>query len=424
MRRRVPACPIHRSAAVLTAILLLLLLLPAGCDSSGPSGPAVDPFEVRQIPAEIQPDVAPVAEANTAFACDLYAQLRAAPGNLFLSPYSISTALAMTWAGARGVTETEMADVLHFTLPQDRLHPTFGALQRSLETGATLGGYRLNIANRLWGQEGYPWLAGFLDVTRIHYAAELQQLDFRNAPEPSRLIINDWVEQKTEGRIEDLIAQGLIDPSTVLVLTNAIYFKGSWLSRFPADQTRNATFHVRPGETRTVAMMSQFGSFALASIDDLQVLSLPYTGKDLTMILLLPAANDGLAALEARLTPENLDRWLAAGRDTEVQVSLPRFRITAEFSLKDELAAMGMPSAFSSADFSGMAEGRDLAISEVVHKAFVEVNEEGTEAAAATAVIIRETSAPLEFRADHPFLFLIRDEVTGSVLFLGRVASP
>ena len=401
-----------------------LLLVQAGCAAQTPGNRVVDPFEVRQIPAEITADLGPVVEGNTAFACDLYALLRTEPGNLFLSPYSISTALAMTWAGARTRTEAEMAAVLHFTLPQERLHPTFGALQRSLEKGASLGGYQLKIANRLWGQEGYPWLQPFLDVTRLNYGAELVPLDFAGAPEPSRLVINEWVEEKTEGRIEDLIAEGLIDPSTVLVLTNAIYFKGSWYSRFPDDQTRDAEFFVRPGETRSVPMMTQVGTFGHATLDGTQLLALPYVGKDITMIIMLPQTPGGLPELEARLTPDNLARWLAACKESELSVSLPRFRVTSEFSLKDQLAALGMPSAFNGADFSGMATGRDLEISEVVHKAFVEVNEEGTEAAAATAVIIRETSAPPEFRADHPFLFLIRDEVTGSVLFLGRVVEP
>ena len=243
-------------------------------------------------------------------------------------------------------------------------------------------------------------------------------------PSRSRITINDWVEEKTEGKIEDLIPQGMIDPSTVLVLTNAIYFKGDWASQFPKDQTRDASFRVSTGVTRTVPMMSQVGEFPLATVDGLQVLGLPYRGQDIQMFVLLPSADDGLADLEARLTAENLDRWLSAAQKNEVSVRLPRFRVTSEFSLKDQLSALGMPTAFGAADFSGMAEGRDLQISEVVHKAFVAVDEEGTEAAAATGVIIRETSMPPEFVADHPFLFLVRDEVTGSVLFLGRMVEP
>jgi serine protease inhibitor len=398
----------------------------AACGGRQKNPARPDPFVVRQIPAELQADLTPVVEANTAFALSLYARLSAPEGNLFFSPYSISTALAMTWAGARDTTEQEMARTLHFVLPQERIHPIFAAVQQSLQRGAALGGYRLSIANRLWGQQGYPWLESFLSVTRAQYEAELSPLDFQSDPETCRQTINAWVLEKTAGKIEDLLPPGVLATTTRLVLTNAIYFKGRWESRFEAAQTQNRTFTLRSGQTIQVPTMQQHGEFELAETPVVSVLVLPYTGLDISMVILLPREAEGLAALEAQLTPGNLTDWLGAVQLSPVTVSLPRFRTTSEFALKPVLAGMGMASAFDpfTADFSGMDGRRDLCITEVVHKGFVEVNEEGTEAAAATGVIVGPTSAGRSFTADRPFVFLIRDSVTGSILFLGRIDDP
>jgi serpin B len=381
---------------------------------------------VRQIPAELQADLAPVVEANTAFALSLYARLKEREGNLFFSPYSISTALAMTWAGARDTTEQEMARILNFLLPQDRIHPIFGALQQSLERGTGLGGYRLSIANRLWGQQGYPWLPPFLDLTRTQYEAELAALDFAGNPETCRQTINAWVLEKTAGKIEELLPPGILDATTKLVLTNAIYFKGQWESRFDPHETHDGAFTLLSGQTIQVPTMRQEGEFGLGNTTTASILVLPYAGLDLSMVFLLPHEANGLAALEAQLTPGNLNALLGAVRPSTVVVHLPRFRTTSEFALKPTLAEMGMVSAFnpSTADLSGMDGRRDLFITAVVHKGYVEVNEEGTEAAAATGVIVGPTSAGPFFAADHPFVFLIRDSVTGSILFLGRIVDP
>jgi serpin B len=414
---------------LLSSLLAFILSLGlAGCSKQGPVAPdddsgTSDPFEVRQIPSELQGDLSPVVEGNTAFALDLYAHLATAEGNLFLSPYSISTALAMTWAGARGTTETEMAQVLHFSLDQEHLHRVFGAVQASLEDGSGLGGYELAIANRLWGRLGYEWLDDFLHITREDYGAELQEMDFTNQPEASRLVINQWVEDQTHGKIVDLFRPGQITSNSVLVLTNAIYFKGAWASPFDKELTQLAAFEVSPGVVVQTEMMQQHAQFPFFHDDEVTVLLMPYEGKDLSMVLLSPAPTSSLGDLEARLTPAALSGWLGSVTKTGVDVWLPRFGFTSEFRLNEVLADMGMPSAFANADFSGMNGTGGIQISAVVHKAFVEVNEEGTEAAAATGVD-EATSVGATFDGTRPFLFLIYDHVTGSVLFLGRLADP
>jgi serpin B len=373
-------------------------------------------------------DVARVVSDNTAFALDLYAQLRqAGKGNLFYSPYSISVALAMTYAGARGETEAQMADVLHFALPQNQLHHAIGNLRNTLDEGVKSGGYELIIANRLWGRKEYEFMDSFLATTRDDYGAELVQLAFGNKAEESRQTINAWVEDATKDRIQELLKPGIIDRYTVLVLTNAIYFKGTWEQQFDSKYTKDAPFRLTDGTSVDVPMMQRTHRWRCYDSEKLQILELPYQGRGLSMLILLPRQDDGLEDLEKDLTPANLQAWRNDLREQRITVWLPRFTMTSEFKLNDTLAAMGMPLAFSeqSADFSGMNGGREqLFVSAVVHKDFVDVNEEGTEAAAATAVVIAAESAPPSFRADHPFIFLVMDNHTGSVLFIGRVADP
>ncbi len=366
---------------------------------------------------------------NTAFAFDLYAQLKNEPGNLFLSPYSISTALAMTYAGAQEQTAEQMAQALNFSLPQAHLHGAFGYLIKQINRQAEAGDYDLSVANALWLQQDYEFLATYLGLVSAHYEAALERVDFVRQTEPSRQRINDWVARQTEGKIEDLIPEGAVHRLTRLVLTNAIYFKGDWAQQFDPDKTQEADFTVSPDKTVKAPLMHQQDDFRYAQIDTLQILELPYKGKALSMLVLLPDKADGLAALEAKLTAENLSRWQQQMRQREVIVYLPRFEITSQFGLSDTLSAMGMPDAFTeNANFSGMDGTRELFISDVLHKAFVEVNEEGTEAAAATGVIVGITSRsllqPPIFRADRPFIFLIKDNATGSILFLGRLADP
>jgi serpin B len=379
--------------------------------------------------AKTPKDVQAVVQGNTEFALALYRQLRSQEGNLFFSPYSISTALAMTYAGARGDTADEMAKALDFSLDQDRLHPAFAKLLADLNGDPKKRGYELSVANALWGQKNFGFLPDFLNLTRNNYGAGLQQVDFMGATEAARQTINAWVEKETRDKIKELLKPGVLTGDTRLVLTNAIYFKGLWANQFKKKITQVEEFHTAPGASVKAPLMRLTEHFKYLDGGDFQALEMPYQGKDLSMVVLLPKKVDGLAGLEDKLTKENLTNWLARLGKREVRVALPRFKMTKEFSLKDALQALGMRQAFvpGGADFTGMSgSGRKLFISAVVHKAFVDVNEEGTEAAAATGVVVGLTSARIipDFRADHPFVFVIRDTRSGSVLFMGRVTNP
>jgi serpin B len=378
--------------------------------------------------ADRKTDVAAVVKGNDQFAFDLYARLRDKPGNLFFSPQSISTALAMTYAGARSETADEMARTLHFTLPNERLHPAFHALIEELNGAGKKRGYQLSVANALWGQKGYHFRKDFLELTRKNYGAGLREVDFAGNTEAARQTINAWVEKETNNKIKDLLQSGVLDSLTRLVLTNAIYFKGDWDRQFHKDATRKEPFHVSSDDKVITPMMHDTGKFQYFEGESLQVLGLAYKGKELSMVVLLPKKRDGLPELEKTLTAGKIAELLPKLREQEVMVSLPKFKTTCEFGLKDTLAVMGMPAAFSQtkADFSGMDGSRELYITAVVHKAYVDVNEEGTEAAAATGVVVGLRAAPAHpvFRADHPFVFAIRDNRSGSILFLGRVKNP
>ncbi|HEX5105245.1 MAG TPA: serpin family protein [Pirellulaceae bacterium] len=382
----------------------------------------------------ITPDVKNIATSINGFAFDLYREVGKQEGNLFVSPASISTALAMTYAGANGQTEKEMAHVLHFDriptqLPVERFHEAYGKLTTLLNSGGGQGGYVLSTANRLWGQESYEFRPAFLKITREHYGAELAELDFRRT-EAARTTINEWARQQTRNKIQDLIPSGVLTSDTRLVLTNAIYFLGGWAKEFSPAATKNQPFFVKPGESVEVPLMTQKRSFQYAETDDAQLLALPYRGFEISMLVLLPKERGGLERLESQLTADKVEAWLAPARPREVEVYLPKFKLTTEVSLKETLSALGMPTAFGeAADFSKMASGEQLFISEVLHKAFVDVNEKGTEAAAATAVGVAaaafvEPPQPVVFRADHPFVFLLRDNRSGNILFLGRVSDP
>jgi serpin B len=382
----------------------------------------------RAADADPKADRDAAVKGDTAFALDLYARLRTDDGNLFFSPYSISTALAMTRAGARGDTAAEMDKVLHFTLPQDRLHAAFAALGKEIngDPEDNKRGYQLRTANALWGQNGYPFAPDFLKLVKDSYGGGLNLLDFAGATEDARQTINAWVEKQTNDKIKELLAKGILTEDTKLVLTNAIYFKGDWARQFKKDLTRDEPFHFTAHKSVTVPLMKQWGAFRAYNGEALQALELPYAGGALSMVVLLPRQVDGLADLEKALTPERLNGWHGQLRKVdEMEVSLPKFKMTWNLDLSETLKDMGMPTAFSgAADFSGFTGGRnELQVTHVIHKAYVDVNEEGTEAAAATAVIV-DASDPPQFRADHPFLFLIRDSRNGSILFLGRVTDP
>jgi serpin B len=388
-------------------------------------------------PVNLSADAKSLVDGNTEFALDLYQKLKEQPGNLFCSPYSISTALAMTRAGARGTTESEMAHVLHFTVPQENLPAAFAALTERMKRIQNRR-ITLTTANALWRQKGYHFLPAFLDQLRTGFDAESREVDFVGSPSAASGEINQWVGQKTAGKIKDIAAPGQFTSDTRLVLCNAIYFKGTWLKKFKEADTRPEPFHISTNQTVTASMMHQTGNFRTASSDDsaVQMLELPYSGRDLSMIILLPNsvlaglldAEAGLPDLERRLTAATLREWLTrldrAGEEESI-VALPRFTTTQEFELSGILKSMGIPTAFgAAADFSGVDATDQLFISGVMHKAFVEVNEAGTEAAAATTVTATLKAETVRFIADHPFLFLIRDNGTGSILFLGRIVDP
>jgi len=378
-------------------------------------------------------DLETLVDGNSAFAFDLYQVLREEDGNLFYSPYSISLALAMTYAGARGETAQQMADTLQFVLPQNRLHSAFNGLDLELSQrgegakGKDGEGFRLNIVNAIWGQKDYEFLSEFLDLLAENYGAGLRILDFVSAPEESRITINNWVSEQTEGRIEDLIPQGLIDALTRLVLTNAIYFNAAWQYPFGEDMTEDGSFYLLDGGEITVPMMNQTELFGYAEGDGYQAVELPYDGRELSAVILLPEAGQ-FEAFESSLDAYQVNDIVGRLELRQVILTMPKFKFESSFSLREALTVMGMPIAFSGgADFSGMTGDRDLFILDVIHKAFVSVDEAGTEAAAAAAVIMplaMPPEEPVEVTIDRPFVFLIRDIETGTILFVGRIVDP
>jgi len=418
----------------LIIVLVLALLLPTMACDQQVAGELLISDKPRETSPEVsEADLALLVEGNSMFAFKLYQALREQDGNLFYSPHSISVALAMTYAGARGDTAAQMADTLEFLLEQDRLHPAFNWLDAELASrgegaqGKDEEGFRLNIVNAIWGQKDYDFLTDFLDVLAENYGAGLRILDFINETEESRLAINDWVSDQTEGRIEDLIPQGVITWLTRLVLTNAIYFNAAWAYPFDEDMTANGPFYLPDGGQVTVPMMKQTESFGYTDGEGYQAIELLYDGDELSMVIMLP--EDGqFEVFEEGLQADKVSDIIGGLQLTEVALTMPQFEFDSEFSLKDTLAEMGMPIAFSTgADFSGMTGSPELFIAEVVHKAFVSVDEAGTEAAAATAVPMELTAVPeppVEVTLDHPFIFLIRDIETGAVLFVGRVLNP
>ncbi len=362
------------------------------------------------------------------FACDMYQQLGKEQGNLFFSPSSIWTALAMCYVGAAGTTAEEMSKTLLIESLEE-LQSSYAAVESAWQVPEGSQDIQLRIANRLWGQESFRFLPSFISETRDQFDAELKLLNFANSDQ-ARTTINRWVEEQTEDKIKELLPDGVIDASTMLVLTNAVYFKGSWTHPFIADSTQQADFNLTKSTTVKVPLMYQLGQFAYKTEDELQILELRYGDGQLSMVILLPKMVDGLKQLESQFNADNLERWTQGLKSQKVNVYLPKFKSTSQFELNDVLKSMGMPSAFdaSKADFSGMSGNRELFLSAVIHKAFVDVNEEGTEAAAATGAVFSRTSVspqqPAVFRADRPFIYLIRDVKSGAVLFLGRMSDP
>ncbi|MGA8848775.1 MAG: serpin family protein [Dehalococcoidia bacterium] len=420
---------------ILIGVLVIVLLLPLiACTQPAPGDLLKSNKERITSPDVSSSEQALLVEGNSAFAFKLYQALKGKEGNLFYSPYSISLALAMTYAGARNETAQQMADTLHFLLEQDRLHPAFNWLDAELASrgegaaGKDGGKFRLNVVNAIWGQKNYKFLSNFLDVLAENYGAGLRILDFTTETEKSRIAINDWVSDQTEGRIKDLIPPGAIDALTRLVLTNAIYFNAAWKYPFDDKVTADGPFYLLDGGQAIVPMMRQTESFGYAKGEGYQAVELLYDGDELSMVILLPASGN-FQAFEQGLQSQQVSDTIKGLQFTQVTLTMPKFEFDSEFRLKDTLAGMGMPIAFSpgDADFSGMTGNRELFISDVVHKAFVSVDEAGTEAAAATAVIAAGSAAPqppVEVTIDRPFIFLIRDIETGAILFVGRVLNP
>lgn len=417
-------------ARFLGVSLVLPLALLAAC-----TDPPVDIPEVKSgLPRDLTPDVAPadlekLVEGNTAFAADLYRKARGEPGNLFMSPHSISIALAMTYAGASGATATQMADALHFTLPEPQLHAAFDALDLALAsraanaTGDTIP-FRLSTANALFAQRGWTMLPDFLDSLAVWYGAGVRVLDFKGDPEASRGLINAWVEERTNDRIKDLLPEGTIDRDTRLVLTNAIHFSAAWDEPFEASDTADRPFTLTDGSEVMVPTLHQDVELGYGLGAGFRAAELPYDGGELSMVVVVP---DDLAAFEAGLDADRLHAVVASIQPHQLDLSLPKFRFDAPLGLEDYLRDLGMVDAFTdAADLSRIDGSRQLVITDVLHKGFVAIDEHGTEAAAATAVIVGDTSVPerATLAVDRPFLFFIRDRPTGALLFLGRVVDP
>ncbi|XP_056099253.1 leukocyte elastase inhibitor-like isoform X5 [Rhinichthys klamathensis goyatoka] len=401
-----------------------------------------------------------LSAANTQFSLDLFKKISEgnASGNVFFSPVSISSALAMVLLGARGNTAAQMIKVLGFNneppmmqqtqnpqtpaelkkcpeeKPEDQIHSSFNNFMSELNKPGVP--YVLSLANRLYGEQSYQFVEKFLNDAKSYYEAGLEKVDFMNKSEAARVNINKWVETKTQEKIKDLMPQGVIDEMTKLVLVNAIYFKGNWEKKFPKEATSDGQFKLNKNQTKPVKMMYQKAKFPLAFIPEInsQVLELPYDGKNLSMLIILPNEMEddttGLQKLEKALTYEKLMEWTKPEVmcQEEVEVSLPRFKMEETYDMKSLLISMGMEDVFdeTKVNLSGMSSNNDLVVSKVIHKAFVEVNEEGTEAAAATSVVVKLECCiiPQVFNADHPFLFFIRHNPTKSILFYGRFCSP
>ncbi len=416
----------------LIPLVMLISTLLAACGSTSVN--IAESTKRRETnPSVGQENLQGLVDGNNTFALDMYRSLRSENGNLILSPYSISLALAMTYAGARGETESQMADTLDFSLPQDQLHPAFNSLDLELEKtpiniDETQEPMKLNIANAVWAEQTYPFLQEFLDTIAVNYGTGIHLADFINQFEPVRKEINNWVGDQTEDKIKDLLPEGVLNSYTRMVLVNAIYFKADWLSQFDADSTYEEPFHLLDGSESTAKMMHDGMYIPYIQGDGFQAIELAYAGETAAMDIIVPDEGN-FETFDSSFDKGTYDEIINGMQPASVQLGLPKFEFTKDFGLSGTLKSMGMVDAFEGdkADFSGMTGSRDLFISDVIHKAFVAVDEEGTEAAAATAVIMETTSAPMfdiNLQIDRPFIFIIRNTVNGQILFIGRVLDP
>jgi serpin B len=410
---------------------LLSLAVLAACSDS-----TTDIPEVRSdVNRDLQPNVSAadfgtLVAGNTQFAADLYRAVYEKPGNLFMSPHSISIALAMTYAGANTQTAAQLADTLHFTLPGEQLHAAFNKLDLELAsraanaTGNTIP-FRLTTANAIFGQKDKTFAQPFLDALARNYGAGMRVLDFAADPDAARSTINGWVEDRTNDKIKDLLPEGSITDLTRLVLTNAIYFSAAWDEPFSASETADRTFRLAGGQTISVPTLHQVHERGYGAGEGYRAAELPYDGGQLSMVVVVP---DDLASFEASLDAQRIDAIVESISTHLLDLTLPKFKFEAPLGLKEVLYGLGMVDAFTpgAADFSGIDGTRDLVITDVLHKGFVAIDEKGTEAAAATAVIVGDTSAPepATLAVDKPFVFFIRDRPTGAILFVGRVLDP
>ncbi len=412
----------------------VLLLLPACAPAPVQAEEAKSSLPRDLAPQVADSDLAELVRGNTEFAFALYPQLFTGDENVFFSPYSISLALAMTCAGAKGQTVDEMAQALHFLLPADRLHPAFNKLALELASRSQTEDlepdqvFQLNVANALFGQSGFSFEKDFLDTLAANYAAGMRLVDYEKDAEAARGKINDWVSGSTNQKIKDIIPPGALDELTRLVLANAVYFKAAWLHPFEPDATQPGPFRMPDGTGIDVPMMHQQSGFSWMQGAGYRALELPYAGWQLSMLILLPDEGES-GNVEARLNADLLDNTFAEMKWGEVILTLPKFKFEWSLGLAGGLGALGMRDAFNpqAADFSGMDGKRDLYVSQILHKAYVAVDEAGTEAAAATTAIMEASSLPsdlVEFTVDRPFIFIIRDIPTGTILFIGRVTNP
>jgi serpin B len=433
---------------ILVSIVIASILI-SGCTdpaqkpavNSSPTSSPQETSVINTVPGTTNSGNAQMEEsvtaANNRFALDLYSQLAKDPkyaeGNLFFSPFSISSALAITYEGARGSTADEIRSVFHFPENTSLLRRGYSTAIAGINSQNT--SYTLFTANALWAEKTYPFLPGYINTAQTYYSANTTNLDFINDTDASRTTINRWVEEKTRNTINDLVPTGSITPMTRLVITDAVYFKGTWVSQFDKNKTRNTDFRLSSGKNVQVPMMERTDEDAIyqyAETGNVQILTIPYEhgkGNELSMLILLPK-NDDLAEVEKYLDPDNLSELQNSSASRRVMVYVPKFTLETKYTLPQTLAEMGMPTAFGDADFSGMDGTKFLYIQEIIHQAYVDVNEEGTEAAAATAVVLlgkgavsSEGPVPV-FRADHPFIFLIQDTTSGNILFMGRMENP
>jgi len=410
---------------IITLIVVGLGIFLSACTAQPKSTSTPEPINQHQVNLANG-----VVEANNLFAIDLYDKYKSKDGNLFFSPYSISSALSMTYEGARGKTAEEMQAVLHLPNDKNQIQSDFKNIYNELNKANKT--YQLTTANALWAQKDYPFKEDYFKLVDYYYGGKVTNLDFKTNTENSRVTINNWVEDKTNDKIKDLIPKGILSSETRLVLTNTIYFKANWSNKFKAESTRNRKFKLSSGQEVDAQLMWQTSNYNYGETKDLQILEMDYLGNDLSMLFILPK-EDKLNKVENDFSKDKLEDWKKDMKREKVSVTIPKFKFETKYFMAEDLKEMGMPNAFSNgADFSGMDGKKDLQISQVIHQTFIEVAEAGTEAAAATAVTMEAmTSAgpfheeqPKIFTADHPFIFIIQQKETGNILFMGRISNP